>query len=183
MSNEATLLFQQCADILKILQATFPVQHDLRLQCVVLIFPNHFGRLWRAPAQCNELVQWSNLQPESQLEPYPIILGATKAGHFVKLVMFRRLQTKPKVPSPNGPFPTNAYLCIGSRVASRQCRLLWISIWYPEKWMTVPIGSMYAIYPPVNSMCNLGAELCNHKCSIRFFLASTKLKQGAHHRM
>ena len=49
--------------------------------------------------------------------------------------------------------------------------------------MTVPIGSMYAIYPPVNSMCNLGAELCNHKCSIRFFLASTKLKQGAHHRM
>ena len=146
MSNEATLLFQQCADILKILQTTFPVQHDLRLQCVVLIFPNHFGRLWRAPAQCNELVQWSNPQPESQLEPYSIILGATKAGHFVKLVMFRRLQTKPKVPLPNGPFPTNAYLCIGSRVASRQCRLLWISIWYPEKWMTVPIGSMYAIY-------------------------------------
>ena len=39
-------------------------------------------------------------------------------------------------------------------------------------------NSTGTLYPPVNFMCNLGAELCNHKCSIRIFFGLYKVKTG-----
>ena len=61
-----------------------------RLQCVVLIFPNHFGRLWRAPARCNELMQWSSLNQglvNVPIEHHPSI-GDIISNRYLK-VMFK----------------------------------------------------------------------------------------------